>query len=291
MLVYPGLGDGKFGPAVNGGQGFFTGTNPVGITVADLGNGRPDLVIADRGSNDVSILLNQRRPAAASRSCPAPGSGPATARWRRPSGTSTACPNILVSNSLSNNVRSSGRRRRVLQRPEPDHLPRRHQPGADLRRQLRRVAGLRDRQRRVERRHRRLRLPDRAPATAPSAPAASGPEAAFMVPSAQRVRRPGRRQQRRRRLLAPGRGRLGLELASTFIDVGPAEPDVAGLLDPHRRPGRVLRVDGRGRGRVAAGLLALGRHPATSPASVPLRDSSLALVATLLTVTLEPQRA
>ena len=58
VLVYPGLGNRQFGPALNGGQGFFTGTDPVGVTVANL-NGRPDLVIADRGSNDVTILLNQ----------------------------------------------------------------------------------------------------------------------------------------------------------------------------------------------------------------------------------------
>ena len=58
VLVYPGLGNDQFGPALNGGQGFFTGTDPVGVTVANL-NGRPDLVIADKGSNDVTILLNQ----------------------------------------------------------------------------------------------------------------------------------------------------------------------------------------------------------------------------------------
>ena len=58
VLVYPGLGNGQFGPALNGRKGFFTGTDPVGVTVADL-NGRPDLVVADRGSNDVTILLNQ----------------------------------------------------------------------------------------------------------------------------------------------------------------------------------------------------------------------------------------
>jgi hypothetical protein len=59
VLVYPGLGNGRFGPELNGGKGFFTGTDPVGVTVADLGNGRLDLVVADRGSNDVTILLNQ----------------------------------------------------------------------------------------------------------------------------------------------------------------------------------------------------------------------------------------
>jgi hypothetical protein len=58
VLVYPGLGNGRFGPELNGGNGFFVGTNPVSITVANL-TGRPDLVIADQGSNDVAILLNE----------------------------------------------------------------------------------------------------------------------------------------------------------------------------------------------------------------------------------------
>jgi hypothetical protein len=58
VLVYPGLGNGQFGPALNGGKGFSTGTDPVQVTVANL-NGRPDLVVADKGSNDVTILLNQ----------------------------------------------------------------------------------------------------------------------------------------------------------------------------------------------------------------------------------------
>jgi hypothetical protein len=64
VLVYPGLGNGQFGPALNGGQGFFTGQNPVSVTVAYLvtsgpGAGLPDLVVADKGSNDVAILLGQ----------------------------------------------------------------------------------------------------------------------------------------------------------------------------------------------------------------------------------------
>ena len=66
ILIYPGLGNGQFGPAVNDGHGYFVGTNPVGITVYDLtgekfpnGNARLDIVVANQGSNDVSILLNQ----------------------------------------------------------------------------------------------------------------------------------------------------------------------------------------------------------------------------------------
>ncbi len=60
VLIYPGLGNGQFGPAVNDGNGYFVGTNPVGITVAtNLTGALPDLVVADDGSNDVAILLNQ----------------------------------------------------------------------------------------------------------------------------------------------------------------------------------------------------------------------------------------
>jgi hypothetical protein len=59
VLVYPGLPGGGFGPALNDGNGFPVGTNPVAVIVADL-NGRPDLIVANKGSNDVSILLNER---------------------------------------------------------------------------------------------------------------------------------------------------------------------------------------------------------------------------------------
>ena len=55
VLVYPGLGNGQFGPPVNGTKGFPVGTDPTGLTVADL-NGQPDLLVADTGSNDVSVL-------------------------------------------------------------------------------------------------------------------------------------------------------------------------------------------------------------------------------------------
>ena len=58
VLVYPGLGNGQFGPPVNGTAGFPVGTDPTGLTVANL-NGQPDLLVADTGSNDVSVLLGQ----------------------------------------------------------------------------------------------------------------------------------------------------------------------------------------------------------------------------------------
>ena len=60
VLVYAGLGKGQFGPALNGGHGYFVGTNPVAIAVADL-NGQPDVLVANAGSNDVSVLLGQGR--------------------------------------------------------------------------------------------------------------------------------------------------------------------------------------------------------------------------------------
>ena len=60
VLVYPGLPGGGFGPSLNNDNGFFTGTNPVSVVVADVnGDGRPDLIVANEGSNDVSILLNK----------------------------------------------------------------------------------------------------------------------------------------------------------------------------------------------------------------------------------------
>jgi hypothetical protein len=57
VFVYPGLPGGGFGPALNNGLGFAVGTNPVAVIVANL-NGRPDLIVANEGSDYVSILLN-----------------------------------------------------------------------------------------------------------------------------------------------------------------------------------------------------------------------------------------
>ena len=58
VLVYLGIGNGQFGAPVGGTQGFTVGTNPTGISVADLnGDGKPDLLVANTGSNDVSVLL------------------------------------------------------------------------------------------------------------------------------------------------------------------------------------------------------------------------------------------
>jgi hypothetical protein len=106
VLVYPGLPSGRFGAAANGGNGFFAGTNPVGITVADVnGDGRPDLVIANKGSNDVSILLNQGQGGGFSFT-PGPrlktGAGPVATLVQDVNGDGK--PDLLVSNSLANTV-------------------------------------------------------------------------------------------------------------------------------------------------------------------------------------------
>jgi hypothetical protein len=106
VLVYPGLGNGQFGPELNGGHGFFTGTDPVSITVATL-NGRPDLVIANKGSNDVSILLNEPAASGGFTFVAGPrlrgGTGPTSTVVQDVNGD--GIPDLLVSDSGSNQVR------------------------------------------------------------------------------------------------------------------------------------------------------------------------------------------
>ncbi len=107
VLIYPGLGNGQFGPAINDGNGYFVGTNPVGITVAYLTGALPDLVVADEGSDQVSILLNQSQPGGAIAFAAGPrlnsgGSGPVSTVVENVSGG--PYPDLLVTNSLSNDV-------------------------------------------------------------------------------------------------------------------------------------------------------------------------------------------
>src|SRR5439155_7199250 len=54
LLVYPGLGNGRFGPEVNGGKGFAAGTDPVDVYVADFGDDTtPKLMVADRATDTI----------------------------------------------------------------------------------------------------------------------------------------------------------------------------------------------------------------------------------------------
>jgi hypothetical protein len=65
VLVFPGLPGGEFGPALNGPQGFAVGQDPVSVSVGDVdGNGVPDLLVANQGSNSISILLGNGNPSA-----------------------------------------------------------------------------------------------------------------------------------------------------------------------------------------------------------------------------------
>jgi hypothetical protein len=111
LLVYPGMPGGGFGPEANGGKGFFVGTNPVGVTVRDLnGDGIPDLVVANEGSNDVSVLLGEVRGGTWTLT-PGPrldahGVGPDSTAVRfvpNPKG-GPDLPQILVANGGSNDV-------------------------------------------------------------------------------------------------------------------------------------------------------------------------------------------
>jgi hypothetical protein len=98
VLVYQGLGNGQFGPAV----AYPVGDDPVGITVADInGDGIPDLVVANKGSNDVSILLGDGKGGFTDGGrLKSNGQGPVSTVVQNINGV----PNIFVTNSQSNNV-------------------------------------------------------------------------------------------------------------------------------------------------------------------------------------------
>ncbi len=50
-------------PAFAAKQDFTTGSNPVYVTAADVnGDGKPDLIVANKYSNTVSVLLNTTAP-------------------------------------------------------------------------------------------------------------------------------------------------------------------------------------------------------------------------------------
>jgi hypothetical protein len=108
ILVFLGdrSGDGGFGNDPNSVFRFDTGTDPVGVTVADVtGGGVPDLVVADQGSNDVTVLFGRGRGAAWTM-VPGPrlaaGAGPVSTIVEDVDGD--GIPDILVADSLANEV-------------------------------------------------------------------------------------------------------------------------------------------------------------------------------------------
>ncbi len=104
VLIYPGLGNGQFGPALNRGHGYFVGTNPIAIAVANL-NGQPDVLVADAGSNDVDILLGHGSGASWTL-----GPGPRIKTQGGPDAlavgslTGSGQPDLFVANSQANTV-------------------------------------------------------------------------------------------------------------------------------------------------------------------------------------------
>ncbi|HWE37679.1 MAG TPA: VCBS repeat-containing protein, partial [Isosphaeraceae bacterium] len=283
VLVYPGLGHGRFGPEINGGQGFFTGTDPVGITVADLGNGRPDLVIADKGSNDVTILLNQTKVGGGFTFIPGPrlkaGKGPVATAVQVVNGI----PDILVSNSLSNNVyKIPGVGGGFFNDENPTIYPVGINPGpifvgnfdgapgfATVNAGSDDVSVVSDLQ--------------GTPAFASYSTGGTDPEAAFMVPSASEFDSLVVANNGDGVFSLLEGGASGLTLTSTLSMPGLPSPTSLAF---STLSGGQVEFYAATSGVEAATLVQLSAIGNVA-SLVPLRDSALALVATLLTVTLE----
>jgi large repetitive protein len=104
VRVYLRLGDGLFQAPVD----FAVGTDPVGVTVAYLDGNQapPDLIVANEGSNDISILIGKGTGAAWTLI-----DGPRLRVGAGPTATSVGdlqhngVPDLVVSDSLANDVR------------------------------------------------------------------------------------------------------------------------------------------------------------------------------------------
>ena len=89
-------------------QTFATGSGPVSVTAADVnGDGQPDLIVANRSGNTVSVLLNTTAPGAttpsfAAQQTFATGSGPYSVTAADVNGDGK--PDLIVANANGNNV-------------------------------------------------------------------------------------------------------------------------------------------------------------------------------------------
>jgi hypothetical protein len=110
IIVYLGLGNGLYDLAHQ--FVFPVGTDPASVTVADVnGDGIPDMLVPNRGSNDVSILLGQGSGTSwnmtVGERLSSGGLGPVAVALQDvtgPNGKPDGIPDLLVTNSLSNNV-------------------------------------------------------------------------------------------------------------------------------------------------------------------------------------------
>ena len=132
VLVYPGLGNGQFGPPINGGQGFFAGTNPTGIAVAEPQRparpaGRQHRLQRrlDPAGPGHRLELDARSPGRGSRPTPGRSPWPWATSWAPASPTSPS-PTSRPTTSRSSPASAAG-----SSRPDPDDLRRR--PGAQRR--------------------------------------------------------------------------------------------------------------------------------------------------------------
>ncbi len=107
VRVFLGNRDGTYSP-LNNDQGFPVGTDPVSVTAAYLNDndqGRPDILVADKGSNDIDVLINTPQgdgitflPGRRIHT----GAGPVSAAYADMN--HDGIPDLVVSDSVSNDV-------------------------------------------------------------------------------------------------------------------------------------------------------------------------------------------
>jgi hypothetical protein len=89
-------------------QTYFVGTSPTSVTVADVNHdGIPDLLVADQGSNDVTVIFGARNPQGGWTGIPGPrlksgGDGPIAVFATNPAGSSL--PNLAIVNGGSGTI-------------------------------------------------------------------------------------------------------------------------------------------------------------------------------------------